>query len=94
MKRLLWLIVMLSAIGMIFAVSGTYTVANVRTASDLVNNTQTGLTVNYSVGNLNYNEVVTLQGNFTEIDIAGYANTNRIGLPQLPLLRQIISVLL
>ena len=92
MKRLLWLIVMLSAIGMIFAVSGTYTVANVRTASDLVNNTQTGLTVNYSVGNLNYNEVVTLQGNFTEIDIAGYANTNRIGLPQLPLLRQIISV--
>ncbi len=92
MKSLMWLIVLLSAVGLMFAAQGTIAVANTQTGASLESSTLEGITVNYNVGSLLYQDVSTPQGVFTEISIEGYANTNRTGLPRLPLLRQIIRV--
>lgn len=92
MKSLLWLILLLSVSTMMFALSGAIAVSASQTNAELTNNNNAGLTVNYTIGNLGYLTVNTNQGNFTEISVDGYANTNKTGYPQLPLLRKIIRV--
>lgn len=92
MKSLFWLILLLSVASMMFAFSGTIAVSTSPTTAELANNATTGLTVNYTVGNLSYLTVNTSQGNFTEISVDGFAHTNKTGLPKLPLLRKIIRV--
>jgi hypothetical protein len=92
MKSTLWLIVLLSAVGMMFALEGAIPVSPNLTNAQLISNTQSGMEVNYSVGNLHYSDVDTPQGNFTEISVEGYTWTNKTGLPKLPLLRKIIRV--
>ena len=92
MKSLMWLTLMLSACSLMFGLNGNIAVADQQTDIVLQSNTQTGLTVHYNVGSLIYEEINTQQGNFTQLDIEGYASTNRNGLPELPLLRKIIRV--
>lgn len=92
MKSLMWLILLLSVVNLTFAISGNIAVSQNQTNVELLSNTQTGMVINYSVGTLNYMDVNTNEGNFTELNIDGYTHTNRTGLPQLPLLRKIIRV--
>jgi len=92
MKSLFWLIAILSATTMLMALSGTIAVSPAHNKVQLLNNSQTGLNVEYTVGNIGYLQVTMPQGNFTEIGIEGYTSTNRTGLPKLPLLRKIIRV--
>jgi len=92
MKRFSGLILLLAVTTMMFATDGTIAVSTGQTRIQLLSNNQTGMTVEYSVGTLGYQNVSTVQGNFTDISIDSYTSTNRTGLPQLPLLRQIIRV--
>ncbi len=92
MRSLLWLTVLLCAQGLLFGLGGTIDISHQPNAAALVSDTPAGLTVNYTVGELAWQETDTPRGRFTELSIAGYATTNRTGLPQLPLLRQIIRV--
>jgi len=92
MKSLIWLAVLLTAVSMMSALTGNITVSNNQNNITLLTNNQSGMTVNYTVGSVAYMNIVTSQGNFTELAIEGYANTNRTGLPKLPLLRKIIRV--
>ena len=92
MKSLMWLALFLSAVSMTFALSGTLAVSGSQNNVALMSDTQSGMTVNYTVGTLGYLEVQTPQGNFTELSIDGFAHTNTTGLPKLPLSRKIIRV--
>lgn len=92
MKRITWLILLLAVASMMPAMNGTILVSSEQTKVQLTSINQSGMTVQYSVGKLEYQDVATSHGNFTEISIDKYTTTNQIGLPKLPLLRQIIKV--
>ncbi|MFO7660062.1 MAG: C25 family cysteine peptidase [Candidatus Cloacimonadaceae bacterium] len=92
MKSLVWLIVMLSAVSMIFAASGAIAVSGSQNSTSLLRNNQSGLAVDYTIGTVHYLDAVTNQGNYTELAIEGYTHTNTTGLPKLPLMRKIIRV--
>jgi hypothetical protein len=92
MKRVTWIVLLLAVTTMMFAVDGTIAVSTGQTGVQLLSNSQSGMTVQYSVSTLAYQTVASPQGNFTDINIEGYSTTNRTGLPKLPLMRQIIRV--
>jgi len=58
----------------------------------LLRETTDGLSVRYSIDQLDYQEIDTPQGKFTDFNIQHYASTNQSGMPRLPLQRQIIAV--
>lgn len=74
------------------ASGGSIQLGNAPTAALLTRSGGDGLSVGYSIDKLDYSEVQTPQGVFTDLQVAQYTTTNSTGLPRLPLLRQIISV--
>ncbi len=58
----------------------------------LANNGDLGFDVQFKVGELKIREIQTKEGAFDELSIEGWAYTNTVGEPQLPMLRKIIAV--
>ncbi len=92
MKKSLLMLMLLAVAGLLAAMQGTINLSDTPTASNLLRNTMDGLSVRYNIQQLDYKEVETPEGIFTDLWVDGYASTNKTGYPRLPLLRQIISV--
>ena len=92
MKKSLLMLMLLAVAGLLAAMQGTINLSDSPTASNLLRNTMDGLSVRYNIQQLDYKEVETPEGVFTDLWVDGYASTNKTGYPRLPLLRQIISV--
>jgi hypothetical protein len=92
MKRTMWVIALWSAICLASALNGAIPVSGYQTDISLLSNSETGMSVEYSVGKLHLSDVKTPQGNFTQLALEGYTYTNHTGMPQLPLMRKIIRV--
>ncbi|PKN79923.1 MAG: hypothetical protein CVU48_03870 [Candidatus Cloacimonetes bacterium HGW-Cloacimonetes-1] len=78
----------------VFALSAVDRTVNIGTQNQVLlrNNSDFGFDIQYKVGNFTLTEVNTKAGTFDKIDIEGYTHTNRIGDPQLPMVRKIIAV--
>ncbi len=92
MKKSFLLAVLLSLAAFMVAATSSVTLGTLPTSAELIRDGSEGLTVRYSIEKLDFEEVQTKEGLFTEISVAQYTTTNRVGQPKLPLLRQIISV--
>ncbi len=92
MKKSLIVLIILGLAAGLAASSGSIKLGNDPTAAKLTRSGEDGLSVGYSIDKLDYSEVQTTQGVFTDLSVAQYTTTNVTGLPRLPLLRQIISV--
>ena len=76
----------------LFAAPGTITVQNTPMAVELLRNNLDGLSVRYAIDDLHYQQISSIEGNWTELSILNYTSTNQEGVPSLPLMRQLISV--
>ncbi len=76
----------------LLAFQGTIGLPSTHTGVQLLRNTADGMTIRYSVDALQYRQIETSEGIFTEINIRDYTTTNAEGVPRLPLLRQLIGV--
>ncbi|MDN5354495.1 MAG: hypothetical protein PWQ09_1251, partial [Candidatus Cloacimonadota bacterium] len=91
MKRLTLMILLSVALTSLFAVQ-EIDLSGKQTATDLISSDNYGLRVNYEISKLKHLNVNTEEGEFTEISIPGYTHSHRMGEPQLPEIRKIISV--
>lgn len=92
MKKHFILLMLLSFTALLIAAQGSIAFSGSPNSVQLLRETQTGLSVRYSIDKLNYQEVDTPEGKFTDLAIDHYTTTNQEGLPRLPLQRQIIAV--
>jgi hypothetical protein len=58
----------------------------------LIQNTDSGLQIHYTISKLQSQEILTKNGGFATLDIDDYTSTNIVGDPALPLNRKLISV--
>ncbi len=63
-----------------------------KTAIEVVENTYLKLQVENSISDINFFEVKTDKGDFTEFNIEGYSYTQKIGFPKLPVNRRLIEI--
>ncbi len=92
MKKYLFMLMILGLAGVLAASQGSIRTGNAPTSVQLLRDGTDGLSVRYDIEELNFQEVVTPEGTFTDIWVRDYAHTNETGLPRLPLMRKIISV--
>lgn len=92
MKKSFLMAVLIALTAFLAAATSSVTLGNYPTSAELLRDGGEGLTVRYSIEKLDLEEVQTKEGLFTQVSVAQYTTTNRVGLPALPLLRQIISV--
>ncbi len=92
MKKQMLLMLLLVFVAILMANTGTIRLQNTANAVQMLRSSDYGLAVRYSIDELNYTDVTTPEGTFTELNINHYANTNKTGEPKLPLMRQIIQV--
>ncbi len=79
-------------VALLAANSGAIRLQSSVNSVQLVRSSDYGLTVRYSIDELNHKTVETKEGYYTDLYIKHYANTNKTGEPRLPLIRQIIQV--
>lgn len=92
MKRHLLLAVLLVISLSLMANSGTIRLQREVSQSEILNSHSDGLSVRFAIDAMDYFEVQSKEGVWTEISVKNFASTNAIGEPKLPLLRKIISV--
>ncbi len=92
MKKYIVMLMILGLAALLAGFQGTIKLGDSPTSAELVRSGADGLSVRYNIDKLDFHTVETPQGVFTDLGAANYATTNKTGLPQLPLLRQIISV--
>lgn len=92
MKKHFIILMILMLAAMLSATQGSIVLGSSPTSVQLLRSSQDGLSVRYQIEKLEYEEIETAEGKFTDFNIPTYANTNKEGLPKLPLMRQIISV--
>lgn len=92
MKRTSLLFVFLVLVALLAATQGTIRLGQTPNAVQLMRSSDDGLSIRYAVEALDYNEIETPNGTYTDLSIRDYAYTNITGMPRLPLIRQIISV--
>jgi len=92
MKKHFIILMFLMLVALLAANQGSITLAGWPTSSQMTGGNRDGLTVLYQIQKLDYKEVDTPEGRFTDLFVTDYATTNREGMPRLPLLRQLISV--
>ncbi len=92
MRKDFLLLILLSFLLVPLAAKGSLQFSSSSTSVQLLRETKEGLSVRFSIDKIDYDEVDTPQGRFTDIYIDQYATTNEVGLPKLPLMRQIIAV--
>lgn len=92
MKKHLISMFLLAIIALLAANTGTIKLQGNASGVELLRNSADGLSIRYSIDALNYREVTSREGSWTELSATNFAKTNQIGLPGLPLMRRIISV--
>lgn len=92
MKKRFILIMLLSLPLLLLAAQGSITLSAAPSYVSLISETADGLIVAYNIDKLEYQELDTPEGRFTDLFIQNYSTTNLVGLPRLPLQRQIIAV--
>ncbi|HPH60415.1 MAG TPA: C25 family peptidase propeptide domain-containing protein, partial [Candidatus Syntrophosphaera sp.] len=92
MKKTFVMLIILGLVAFLAATQGSIKLGNHPTTAELTRSGGDGLSVRYSIEKLDYQEVQTKEGVFTDLQVEQYTSTNSTGLPRLPLLRQIISV--
>jgi hypothetical protein len=92
MKKNFIILMFLLLVALLAANQGSITLGSWPTMAQMTSGDRDGLNVRYQIEKLDFKEVDTPEGRFTDLFIADYATTNREGMPRLPLLRQIISV--
>ncbi len=92
MKRTLIMLTFLLFVALLAAAQGTITLSDAPNGVRLVRSSDTDLTIHYNIEALNYQDVETPAGVFTDLFIRDYSYTNQTGYPRLPLMRQLISV--
>lgn len=92
MKKHLIMFTFLLVVAALAAVQGTIRLSNASNAAELIRSTDDGISLRYGIEAIDYNEIETAQGTFTELKIKDFTNTNKTGFPRLPLLRQLITV--
>ncbi len=92
MKKQFLLLILLVFVTLMMANTGTIRLQNTANSVQLVRSSDYGMAVRYSIDELNYTDVNTKEGTFTDLYIKHYATTNKTGEPKLPLIRQIIQV--
>ncbi|PKN74034.1 MAG: Gingipain R [Candidatus Cloacimonetes bacterium HGW-Cloacimonetes-3] len=76
----------------LFATPGTITLQNSPMAAELLRNNVDGLKVRYAIDEISHKQITSKEGVWTELSILNYTTTNRVGVPSIPLMRQLISV--
>jgi len=92
MKKTFIMLIILGLAAFLAASQGSIKLGNFPTTAELTRSSGDGLSVRYSIEKLDYQEVQTKEGVFTDLSVDQYTSTNNTGLPRLPLMRQIISV--
>nr|MDK2850544.1 hypothetical protein [Candidatus Cloacimonadota bacterium] len=92
MKKHLLIFLLLVLSLSLMANSGTIRLQRGVSQSEILESHSDGLSARFAIDALDYFEVQSKEGVWTEISIKDFASTNRIGEPKLPLLRKIISV--
>ncbi len=92
MKKSFILLMLLALAGLLAASQGTISFSGAPTAVEMIRSGQDGLSVRYNLEKLDYKEIETSEGIFTDLWAADYAFTNKPGQPRLPLIRHLISV--
>lgn len=92
MKKHFIILMILMLAAMLSATQGSISLGSSPTSVQLLRNTQDGLSVRYQIEKMDYQEVDTPEGKFTDFHIQNFTNTNKEGMPKLPLMRQIITV--
>lgn len=92
MRRFTLILILLGLVMLPLAAQKSLQLSSNPTAVQLQRETKDGLSVRYSIAKIDYDEVDTPEGRFTDVFIEQYATTSEVGLPKLPLMRQIIAV--
>ncbi len=92
MKKVLLIITAMFIILSIIANPQSIQLDSSRTESNLLSSSNKGIDIEFNVSSLNWFEVETSKGLFTEINIDSYTHTNKVGFPKLPMERKIIEV--
>jgi len=90
--RMLILLMLFVAVCLMAAENQHISLNQSSTGVGLLRNSATGLEIGYQVSGIDHVTTTTSKGTFTEVSINGYATTNEVGYPKLPLNRQIITV--
>ncbi|HHV37752.1 MAG TPA: T9SS type A sorting domain-containing protein [Candidatus Cloacimonetes bacterium] len=90
-KSLLTLLLVIGAL-MLFADSGMIWTNTGITDAQILRSSADGMRVRFNLGSLSYTQSESKDGSWAELSVPGYTFTNKVGDPQLPLLRKIISV--
>lgn len=92
MKKISFMLILVFAAALLMAVSGTIKVNDNPAKVQLLENNKNGLSVHYALDEIQFRDINTKEGIFTELISTNYTSTNTTGLPALPLMRQLISV--
>ncbi len=92
MKKHFILLMLLSLAALLMAAQGSIVFSQNPSSVQLLREAQNGLSVRYTLDKLDYQDMDTPEGRFTDLSVQHYTSTNLTGLPKLPLQRQIIAV--
>jgi len=92
MKKISFILLLVFTTAILVAASGTIKLQDNPAKVQLLEKSDTGLSIAYAVDELQFREINTKEGIFTELNALNYTTTNVTGLPALPLMRQLISV--
>jgi hypothetical protein len=86
------MIMILATVALLAAAQGSIKLGDGTTSATVTRSAEDGLSVRYNIEKLDYTEIQTQEGIFTDLGVASFTTTSETGLPKLPLLRQIITV--
>ena len=86
MKKTFIMLIILGLAAFLAASQGSIKLGNFPTTAELTRSSGDGLSVRYSIEKLDYQEVQTKEGVFTDLSVDQYTSTNNTGLPRLPLM--------
>jgi hypothetical protein len=91
MKKISFMLILVFAAALLMAVSGTIKVNDNPAKVQLLENNKNGLSVHYALDEIQFRDINTKEGIFTELISTNYTSTNT-KVYFLPLMRQLISV--
>lgn len=92
MKRLIIACLMIACIVSMFAAQKTVSFANANSGVTIVTERSSGIVLDWSINQLNLDNVIQENQNFTRLTANGFVSTSEVGLPELPFNGKIISV--
>lgn len=92
MKRIMIACLMIACIVSMFAAQKTISFANAHSGVSIVNERSSGIVLDWSINQLNLDQVAQENQNFTRLTANGFVATSEVGLPELPFNGKIIAV--